>query len=133
MANFIQKAIKHPGALHKELGVPQGEKIPAGKLEAAAKKGGKLGQRARFAETLKGLHHGGESNQKIMGDGEMGGMGDQGPVPDAQANPTGTKSTNSNMLNEKLKRLKKRGQPSSLDEIKQMAKAKGYKKAEYSY
>lgn len=53
---FIQSAIKHPGALHKQLGVPQGQKIPAGKLEAAAQKGGKLGQRARFAETLKKLH-----------------------------------------------------------------------------
>jgi hypothetical protein len=52
---FIQKAIKKPGALHKELGIPQGKKIPAKKLNAAAKKGGKLGQRARFAKTLKGL------------------------------------------------------------------------------
>lgn len=50
---FIQSAIKHPGALHEQLGVPKGEKIPAGKLAAAAKKKGKLGQRARFAETLK--------------------------------------------------------------------------------
>lgn len=49
---FIQSAIKHPGALHRELGVPQGQKIPAGEIAAAAKKGGKLGQRARFAETL---------------------------------------------------------------------------------
>lgn len=55
--NFIAGAIKHPGALHKQLGVPQGQKIPAKKLKAAANKGGKLGQRARFAETLKGLHH----------------------------------------------------------------------------
>lgn len=54
---FIQKAIKKPGALHKELGVPEGKKIPEKKLDAAAKKGGKLGQRARFAETLKGLSH----------------------------------------------------------------------------
>ena len=52
MANFIQGAIKHPGALHRELGVPQGQKIPPGKIQAAAKKGGKLGQRARFALTL---------------------------------------------------------------------------------
>jgi hypothetical protein len=52
---FIQKAIKHPGALHKQLGVPQGQKIPAAKLAAAARKGGKLGQRARFAQTLKKL------------------------------------------------------------------------------
>ena len=55
MANFIQKAIKHPGALRKELGVKKGAKIPAKKLDAAAKKGGKLGQRARFAKTLKGF------------------------------------------------------------------------------
>lgn len=53
---WIQGAIKHPGALHKELGVPAGKKIPAGKLAAAAKKGGKLGQRARLAKTLKKMH-----------------------------------------------------------------------------
>ena len=52
---WIQKAIKHPGALHKELGVPAGKKIPAAKLNAAAKKGGKVGQRARLAKTLKSL------------------------------------------------------------------------------
>lgn len=50
---WIQGAIKKPGALHKQLGVAQGKKIPAKKLAAAAKKGGKLGQRARLAETLK--------------------------------------------------------------------------------
>jgi hypothetical protein len=53
---WIQKAIKHPGALHKQLGVPADKKIPAKKLKKAAKKGGKLGKRARLAETLKGLH-----------------------------------------------------------------------------
>ena len=53
--NFIKGAIKHPGALHRQLGVPQGQKIPAEKIAAAAKKGGKLGQRARFAQTLKKL------------------------------------------------------------------------------
>lgn len=51
--NWIQNAIKKPGQLHKDLGVPAGKKIPAGKLAAAAKKPGKVGQRARFAETLK--------------------------------------------------------------------------------
>lgn len=56
--DFIQKAIKHPGALHKQLGVPQGKPIPAKKLEVAAEKGGKIGQRARFAETLKSFHKG---------------------------------------------------------------------------
>jgi len=53
--NWIQKAIKKPGALHKQLGVAEGKKIPGKKLAAAAKKPGKLGQRARLAETLKGL------------------------------------------------------------------------------
>ena len=53
--NFIAEAIKRPGALRKELGAKPGKPIPAGKLEAAAKKPGKLGQRARFAETLKGF------------------------------------------------------------------------------
>jgi len=55
---WIQSAIKHPGALHKELGVKKGEKIPAKKLAAAANKGGKLGKRARLAETLKNFKHG---------------------------------------------------------------------------
>jgi len=53
--NWIQDAIKKPGALKKELGVKKGEKIPAGKLAAAAKKPGVMGKRARLAETLKGL------------------------------------------------------------------------------
>ena len=50
---WIQKAIKKPGALRKSLGIKKGKKIPAKKLAAAAKKGGKLGQRARLAQTLK--------------------------------------------------------------------------------
>jgi len=49
---WIQKAIKKPGALHRQLGVPAGEKIPAGKLSAAAAKGGTLGRRARLAQAL---------------------------------------------------------------------------------
>ena len=53
---WIQHAIKRAGALHEQLGVPKGEKIPAKKLAKAAKKPGKLGQRARLAETLKGMH-----------------------------------------------------------------------------
>lgn len=57
MAKWIDKAIKHPGALHRELGVPQGQPIPAKKLAAAARKPGVEGRRARLAETLKGLNH----------------------------------------------------------------------------
>ena len=53
---WIQKAIKHPGALKKQLGVPADEKIPAGKLEKATHAKGKLGQRARLAKTLRGMN-----------------------------------------------------------------------------
>jgi hypothetical protein len=49
---WIQKAIKKPGALRKQLGVKEGQKIPAKKLNKAAKAPGKLGQRARLAKTL---------------------------------------------------------------------------------
>ena len=52
---WIQGAIGKPGALHQELGIPQGKKIPAGTLAKAAKKGGKLGKRARLAQTLSKL------------------------------------------------------------------------------
>ena len=50
---WIQNAIKKPGALRSELGVKEGKNIPAKKLEKTAKQPGKLGQRARLAETLK--------------------------------------------------------------------------------
>ena len=52
---WIQKAIKKPGALRVQLGVKEGQTIPAQTLAAAAKKPGKLGQRARLAETLKSM------------------------------------------------------------------------------
>lgn len=34
--HWMAGAVKHPGALHKALGVPQGQKIPAKKLAAAS-------------------------------------------------------------------------------------------------
>jgi hypothetical protein len=49
----FKDAIKKPGALRKSLGVKKGEKIPASKLAKAAKAPGKMGQRARLAQTLK--------------------------------------------------------------------------------
>jgi hypothetical protein len=57
---WIAGAIKKPGALHKSLKVPEGKKIPEKKLEKAAKAPGKLGKRARLAETLEKMpkHHG---------------------------------------------------------------------------
>lgn len=51
---FIKKAIKHPGALHRELGVPQGEKIPAKKMAKAAKsKSPKIRRQVALAKTLE--------------------------------------------------------------------------------
>jgi len=52
---WIQKAIKKPGALREALGAKKGQPIPAKKLAAAAKKPGKMGQRARLAQTLRGM------------------------------------------------------------------------------
>jgi hypothetical protein len=50
---WIQGAIKKPGSLRRELGAKDG--IPQKKLQAASREGGKLGQRARLALTLKKL------------------------------------------------------------------------------
>lgn len=50
---WIADAIKKPGALHKSLGVPEGKKIPASKIEKAEhSKNPTLAKRARLAETL---------------------------------------------------------------------------------
>lgn len=60
---WIQSAVKHPGALRKELHVPEGETIPAKKLAKAAHSDNPtLAKRAQLAETLKKLHkrHGGD-------------------------------------------------------------------------
>ena len=56
--NWIKDAIKKPGALKKSLGVKAGKTIPAKKLAAAAKKPGKMGQRARLAQTLGKMKRG---------------------------------------------------------------------------
>jgi len=55
---WIKDAIKKPGALKKSLGVKKSEKIPAKKLASAAKKPGKMGQRARLAQTLRKMNRG---------------------------------------------------------------------------
>lgn len=60
---WIQNAITHKNALHKQLHVPEGETIPAKKLAKAAHSDNPtLAKRAQLAETLKKLHkrHGGE-------------------------------------------------------------------------
>lgn len=57
MANWIAGAIKHKGALHEDLGVPQGQKIPKAMIRRAAAQGGVTGRRARLALTLGKMHH----------------------------------------------------------------------------
>lgn len=52
---WIKKAISKPGSLRKSLGVKGDKPIPAKQLAAEAKKPGKMGQRARLAQTLKGF------------------------------------------------------------------------------
>jgi hypothetical protein len=47
----------HKGALHRALGVPQGDKIPVAKLRSAEAKGGKLGKRAQLALTARSFKH----------------------------------------------------------------------------
>ena len=55
---WIQKAVgKHKGKLHKELGVPEGEKIPAKKMAKAAKsKDPTIRKEVALAKTLKKMH-----------------------------------------------------------------------------
>lgn len=50
--NWIAGATKNKGGLHRALGVPEGKKIPKGKINAAAKKKGRVGKEARLAQTL---------------------------------------------------------------------------------
>jgi hypothetical protein len=40
---------KRPGQLHRDLGIPEGQKIPLEMLRQAAKRKGKVGLRARAA------------------------------------------------------------------------------------
>ena len=54
--NWISGAIQLPGSLRRSLGIKEGQTIPSKTLAAAAEKGGKLGKRARLAQTLKRLH-----------------------------------------------------------------------------
>ena len=58
--NWIKGAIKHKGALRRELHVKKGHKIPEKKLEKAAHHSGKEGSRARLAITLKKMKHKGK-------------------------------------------------------------------------
>ena len=56
--DWIKGAIKHPGALHRALHVPEGQKIPAAKMAKAAKSSNPhMKKMVSLAHTLKGMHH----------------------------------------------------------------------------
>jgi len=65
---WIQAAIKKPGALKRSLGVKAASPIPGSLLAAAAGKKGKMGQRARLAQTLKGFKHKADGMKKFEKD-----------------------------------------------------------------
>lgn len=54
---FIQAMHMHKGALHRALGVPEGEKIPANKMEEAEHSdNAHVRKMAHLAETLSRFH-----------------------------------------------------------------------------
>ncbi len=54
---WIQKSHMKKGALHEDLDVPEGKKIPKSKLKKAEHSSNpKIRRRARLAETLKSFH-----------------------------------------------------------------------------
>lgn len=66
MVHWIANAIKRPGALHRALGVPEGEKIPSSKLEAARhSRNPKIRREAALAHTLSGMHHKGSGHHHV--------------------------------------------------------------------
>lgn len=51
--NFMAGAVKHPGGLHRALGVPTGERIPASKLsQAASSNNPRIRKMANLAKTF---------------------------------------------------------------------------------
>lgn len=57
--HWMSKAVKHPGGLHKALGVPMGKKIPVAKIAQAKNKGGSLGKMANLASVFAKFRPGG--------------------------------------------------------------------------
>jgi len=56
--NWIQDAHIKKGALHRELHIPQGQKIPQKTLKKAEHSNNPLlAKRARLAETFRKMHH----------------------------------------------------------------------------
>src|SRR5579864_2029590 len=68
--NFLEGLKK--GALHRELGVPQGDKIPSGKIEKATHSDNEtLRKRAQFAENARHWNHKAEGGEVGYSEGGM--------------------------------------------------------------
>lgn len=93
-AHWIAGAVENKGALHRSLHVPEGEKIPAKRLEKAEHSSNKLvAKRAHLAETLRGLNHGDRKERATGGRAGKGKMNvniviQTGPKPDDQQMPS---------------------------------------------
>ncbi len=64
---WVQKTgiAKHKGALHRALGIPEGQIIPLATLHKAADESGHVGHMARMAITMRGFkHHHGHHHSK---------------------------------------------------------------------
>lgn len=71
-AHWIKGAIKHPGALHRELNVADDKRIPEKKLEKAEHSPNKMvAKRAHLAETLRDLPRDGRKHGGKAGKGKM--------------------------------------------------------------
>lgn len=58
----------HKGKLHRELGIPEGQKIPAKRLQAAEhSKNREVRDDAIRAKTMEGWHHTGPKKQSSTG------------------------------------------------------------------
>jgi hypothetical protein len=56
--NWIAGATRNKGALHRALGVPEGEKIPASKLAKGARsRNPTIRREVGLAKTLRSFHH----------------------------------------------------------------------------
>jgi hypothetical protein len=56
----------HKGKLHRELGIPEGEKIPAGRLAAAAHSSNReIRNDAIRAQTMKKWKHGSHGGRRV--------------------------------------------------------------------
>ncbi len=64
---WIANAVKNKGGLHRSLGVPEGEKIPAEKLARAKNsKNPRIRREAALAHTLSGFKHHAKQHGSVL-------------------------------------------------------------------